>query len=80
MSKSNSFSTPLYPYDKSLNGQYILLRDGQEVIRGTEHETWVYLHQRHSFSVSEALLNQGYSMVPEEVLPAPTIFLQPEES
>jgi hypothetical protein len=81
MSKRNveTFATPLYPYNKSLNGSYILLRDGVEVMRGFEQDVWRWIHQRHSFSVSEALLNQGYSMVPEEVLPAPTIFLEPEE-
>jgi hypothetical protein len=58
--------TDNYPYQTSSLGLYSLCLDGKEVFRGSESDVWKYLHRRHSFSVSEALTNQGYSIEPIE--------------
>jgi hypothetical protein len=58
-----------YPYKASPNagcgasGQYVLLRYGKEVMRGTEGEVWQYIHRNHCYSVDHALKYEGYSIV-----------------
>lgn len=55
-------------YPSSPSGQYILRRDGQEVIRGSEQEIWQYIHRNHSYSINHALRYEGYSIAPVEGL------------
>jgi hypothetical protein len=55
-----------YPYTKSANDRYILLRDGAEKLRGTEQELWRWLHRSTSTSVFWALKYEGYEIKPEE--------------
>lgn len=57
---------PMITYPKSPSGQYVLRRDGQEVMRGTEDEVWQWLHRNHSYSVDHALRHEGYSIEPVE--------------
>ncbi len=54
-----------YPYEKSPTGRYILLRDGSEVMRGTEQDVWEYIHKNHSYSVEHALRYEGYHLIPD---------------
>lgn len=51
-------------YPTSSSGQYILKRDGREVMRGTEQEIWQWIHRNHSYSIDHALRYEGYSIVP----------------
>lgn len=44
---------------------YVLTRDGEEVMRGTELETWRYIHWNHCYSVSYACQYAGYKITPE---------------
>lgn len=55
-----------YPYPSSPSGRYVLRLDGAEVLRGTEHDCWAYLHRSHCYSVFHALKFEGYSIEPEE--------------
>lgn len=52
-------------YPKSVNGRYVLKRDGNELARGTELDVWSYIHQYHSFSVEHALRCEGFTIEPE---------------
>jgi hypothetical protein len=52
-----------YPYEASRTGEYVLLRDGKEIMRGSEDAVWRYLH-RSPYSVSHALKYEGYKIVP----------------
>lgn len=54
-----------YRYERSSSGQYVLERDGKEVMRGTEHEVWRHLHVSHGYSVSHALEHEGYAIRPD---------------
>ena len=55
----------LYPYQEpSASGPWRLCRDGREIITGTEHECWTWIHSHTSFSVSHALHHEGYSITP----------------
>lgn len=40
----------------------LLLKDGKEIMRGTEVQIWKYIHDNHCFSVSHALAHEGYSI------------------
>lgn len=54
----------LYQYQEpSTSGPWRLLRDGVEVLTGTERECWQYIHSHHCYSVSHALAYEGYSIV-----------------
>lgn len=57
---------PKYPYAKSPTGYYSLQWEGVEVMTGDEASIWRYLHTHTSYSVTEALTNQGWKVVPEE--------------
>jgi hypothetical protein len=66
--------TKLYPYDTSPTGTYLLSRDGEEVFRGSELGCFQFIHKTHSYSMSHALLYEGYSMTPvQEIVPSPTV-------
>jgi len=53
-------------YPPSPSGQYVLSRDGKEVMRGTEQEIWQWMHRNHSYSIDHALRYEGYSITPAE--------------
>lgn len=53
-------------YPSSPSGQYVLTRDGQEIIRGTEEEIWRWMHRNHSYSINHALRYEGYAIAPVE--------------
>ena len=55
-------------YPKSPSGQYVLTRDGEEVLRGTENAIWAWMHRNHSFSVDHALKYEGYRIAPVEAI------------
>jgi|HubBroStandDraft_2_1064218.scaffolds.fasta_scaffold58474_2 hypothetical protein len=55
-----------YPYDKSPSGQYVLTRDGREVLLGTEQEIWSWMHKNVSSSVDHALKHEGYRIAPAD--------------
>lgn len=42
--------------------EYQLLRNGEEVYRGTEQECVKYIHDNHSFSLAWAERHEGYKM------------------
>lgn len=54
----------MYDYARSADGQYTLLRDGKQVLSGTEYEIWKYLHKTCSCSVDWALKYEGWSIAP----------------
>lgn len=49
---------------QSPDPSYRLLRDGEDVMVGTEQEIWSWLHRNHSYSVGHALKYEGYSIKP----------------
>jgi hypothetical protein len=53
-------------YPRSPSDQYVLTRDGKEVLRGTENAIWAWMHRNHSFSVDHALKYEGYQIAPVE--------------
>lgn len=53
-------------YPSSTSGQYVLTRDGQEIMRGTEEEIWRWIHRNHSYSIDHALRYEGYAIAPVE--------------
>jgi hypothetical protein len=57
---------PSVNYPRSPSGQYVLSRDGKEVMRGTEDEVWRWIHKNHSFSIDYALRHEGYAIAPVE--------------
>lgn len=58
----------MYPYYSSPSDSYYLLRDGVEVISGSEAVLWQYLLDNHSYSVFHALTQEGYTIIPAENL------------
>jgi len=42
--------------------KYILVKNGEEVFRGTEWEIVAYLHKAHPYSVDYALKYAGYKV------------------
>ena len=53
----------LYPYQNTReDGPYLLLRDGKEILTGTEGECWTWIHSHTPFSVDHALRYEGYSI------------------
>jgi|HubBroStandDraft_2_1064218.scaffolds.fasta_scaffold16299_2 GNAT superfamily N-acetyltransferase len=44
--------------------QFVLTRNGREVMRGSEDQIWTWLHRHHSFSVDWALKYEGYAITP----------------
>jgi len=60
--------SPSGAYPRSPIGQYVLTRDGKEVLRGTENAIWAWMHRNHSFSVDHALQYEGYRIAPVEAV------------
>lgn len=58
-----------YPYQRSASDQYVLTRDGREVMRGTESQIWKWMHANVSSSVDHALRHEGYKIEPVETAP-----------
>lgn len=57
-----------------MNGKrFVLKRDGNEVLRGTEVEVTRYVHKNHSYSLDHALRHEGYSLSPESPESAPKL-------
>jgi hypothetical protein len=56
-----------YPYPSSPSGQYVLTRDGKEIMRGTEYEIWEWMHSHLSYSVDHAFRYEGYKITPASV-------------
>ena len=56
----------IYNYKVSPVDRYILSRDGNEILRGSEWECWRWIHSTTTMSVDEALRHHGYTIVPEE--------------
>lgn len=54
-----------YNYGYSKTDEYILSLDDKEVLRSSEAAIWKYLHKTHSYSVSHALLHEGYKIEPQ---------------
>lgn len=63
---TSSRGTVTYP--RSPSGQYVLTRDGKEVMRGTENAIWAWMHRNHSFSVDHAIQYEGYRIAPVEAV------------
>jgi hypothetical protein len=56
-----------YPYGPSPTGQYVLTRDGTEIMRGTEQEIWAWMHSHLGYSIEHALRYEGYEITPAGV-------------
>ena len=59
-----------YPYSAprrdplGREGEYVLTRDGKEIMRGSEAEIWGWMHSHLSYSVHHALTYEGYTITP----------------
>lgn len=42
--------------------EFILMRDGVEVMRGSEEKIMAYIHRSHPYSVYHALTYEGYQV------------------
>jgi hypothetical protein len=62
--RSSSRGSSDYPYQTSPTGVYILTRDGQEKMRGTEIEIWQWMHRNLGYSVEHALRYEGWKITP----------------
>jgi hypothetical protein len=51
-------------YPVSPTGQYVLTRDGREIMRGTEQAIWSWMHANLGYSVEHALRHEGYRIAP----------------
>lgn len=50
-------------YDYPTARRYRLLRDGSELLRGSEQDCWKYIHDNYPFSVQHALKYGGFQML-----------------
>lgn len=51
-----------YGYHASPSNTYVLLRDGEVILRGTEGDVWEHIHAHHSYSVSWAIAHEGFQV------------------
>jgi hypothetical protein len=53
------------PEHRGEDRMFILKRDGEFVLRGTEFDIYKHIHRKHSFSVDWACAHEGYEIIPE---------------